>query len=353
MRQPLAIPAPTAEGLAALDRLSRTTRAGRRRTGAQIVLRAGEQRPPAPAIARVVREDGQTGRRWLKRYLAEGIAGLGDRPMPGAPSKVTPASAARLLAAGRRRRRRLGQPYSPWTLPRLADHTAEQTGLRVSSETVRRVLAAAGIVLSRPRHTISGPDPECAPKKRRSRPSATPCAPATPSLMPTSATWAGCPRRARRGARGGHQVMIPTPARPQRRHGIGAVTHHTGEPIVPSQRRQRRREVARLLEAPLGTHPTGTVDAAWENATPHEDDEGEDVVRAAAGRLGLLYLPADGPWPTPIERLRRHGRRGVTHRARFARVKARPAAAADFFARDNRDPRKTLSVIGSTAATVV
>jgi hypothetical protein len=37
---------------------------------------------------------------------------------------------------------------------------AEETRLRVSEETVRRALKAGGIVLSRPQHKISSPDPE-------------------------------------------------------------------------------------------------------------------------------------------------------------------------------------------------
>ena len=173
MRQPLEIPVPTAGELEALDTLYRTTRQVRLRTRAQMVLLAGEQRLAAPAIARIVREDEQTVRRWLKRYLAEGIEGLRDRPTPGAPGKVTPTYQEQLLAAVRRRPRSLGQPYSLWTLRRLADYLAEQTGVRVSYETVRRALAAAEVVLSRPQHTISSPDPEYAAKKRRSRRPAT------------------------------------------------------------------------------------------------------------------------------------------------------------------------------------
>jgi len=46
---------------------------------------------------------------------------------------------------------------------------AEETGLRVSDETVRRTLKAADIVLSRPQHKISSPDPEYEVKKRRSK----------------------------------------------------------------------------------------------------------------------------------------------------------------------------------------
>ena len=101
MRQPLEIPVPTAAELETLETLYRTTREVRLRTRAQIVLLAGEQRLTAPAIARIVREDEQTVRRWLARWLAEGIAGLQDRPMPGGPSKITDAYRQRLLAVVR------------------------------------------------------------------------------------------------------------------------------------------------------------------------------------------------------------------------------------------------------------
>ena len=144
--------------------------------------------------------------------------------------------------------------------------------------------------------------------------------------------------------------MIPTPAQPDRRYGIGAVNYHTGETVVQFRRRKRRKEVAQLLEALLATHPTGTVYVAWDNASTHQDDEVDDVVRAAAGRLVLLYLPTYSPWLNPIEMLWRHCRREVTHCELFASLKALLVAAADFFARYNREPQKTLSIIGSNAA---
>jgi len=144
--------------------------------------------------------------------------------------------------------------------------------------------------------------------------------------------------------------MIPTPAQPDRRYGIGAVNYHTGETVVHFQRRKRRKEVAHLLEALLAKHPTGTIYVAWDNASTHQDDEVEAVVRAAAGRLVLLYLPTYSPWLNPIEMLWRHFRREVTHCELFASVKALLAAATAFFARYNRDPQQTLSVIGAKPA---
>ena len=150
----------------------------------------------------------------------------------------------------------------------------------------------------------------------------------------------------------GQQVKIPTPRQPDRRYGIGAVNYHTGETVVLFERRKRRREIAKLLEALVVKHPTGTIYVAWDNVDTHRDDEVEAVVRAAADRLVLLYLPTYSPWLNPIEMLWRHFRREVTHCELFASVKALLAAAADFFARHNREPQHTLSIIGAKPAIV-
>jgi transposase len=145
----------------------------RLRTRTQMILLAVEQYMTAPQIGQIVRKNEQTVRRWIKRFNAEGLTGLADAPRPGAPTRITPEYRQRLLHIVRQRPRALEQPYSLWTLARLADFMAEETGLRVSTETVRRVLKAGGIVLSRPQHTISSPDPEYKVKKKRSKVSET------------------------------------------------------------------------------------------------------------------------------------------------------------------------------------
>jgi transposase len=145
----------------------------------------------------------------------------------------------------------------------------------------------------------------------------------------------------------GQQVMIPTPGQPKRHYGIGAVNYHTGETTVIIRKHKRRREIAELLQALVDTHPSGTVYVAWDNASTHQDDEVEAVVRAAAGRLVLLYLPTYSPWLNPIEMLWRHFRREVTHCELYETVKALLAAARDFFDRHNQMPQRVLSIIGS------
>ena len=145
----------------------------------------------------------------------------------------------------------------------------------------------------------------------------------------------------------GQQVMIPTPHQSYKRYGIGGINYHTGETVVIVRRRKRRSEIAEFLKLLLEKYPHETVYVAWDNASTHEDDEVEAVVRDAAGRLILMYLPTYSPWLNPIEMLWRHFRREVTHCELFVSVKALVQATLNFFERYNQTPEKLLSVIGA------
>ena len=145
----------------------------------------------------------------------------------------------------------------------------------------------------------------------------------------------------------GQQVMISTPGQTKKHYGIGAVNYHSGETVVLVRRRKRRKEIAELLEALLEKHPDETIYVAWDNANTHQDDEVEMVVRRAAGRLILLYLPTYSPWLNPIEMLWRYFRREVTHCELFVSIKALINAANEFFDRCNQQPNLVLSVIGA------
>ena len=73
--KPIRVPGLAPEQLAELEELYRSTRSVRLRTRAQMVLLAAERRLIAAEIAEIVRASEETVRRWLKRYLAEGIEG--------------------------------------------------------------------------------------------------------------------------------------------------------------------------------------------------------------------------------------------------------------------------------------
>jgi transposase len=161
--RPIRLPPQSPVQMEALERLYHKTKDVRLRTRAQMMLLAAEKQLVAREIAEIVRENEQTVRRWMKRYMAEGIEGLKDAPRSGASPKYE----AELLRVVRLRPRSMDLEFSLWTLQRLADYMAEETGIRVEAETVRQHLAKHDIVLSRPQHKISSPDPEYEVKKRR------------------------------------------------------------------------------------------------------------------------------------------------------------------------------------------
>ena len=145
--KPLQVTDLSAEARQELDTLYRTTKDVRIHTRALIILLATEKGLVAEEIASIVRTDEQTVRRWLKRYLNQGIAGLSDLPRPGGPRKVTPAFLAALVAAARTQPQTLRLPFTAWTYERLADYLAQQTGTTIHPETIRLHLRAAGITL--------------------------------------------------------------------------------------------------------------------------------------------------------------------------------------------------------------
>lgn len=111
----------------------------------------------------------------------------------------------------------------------------------------------------------------------------------------------GFPPCVRCGAAIRQQVMIPTPGQPDKHSGSGAVNSHTGETVVQLQRHQRRREIAQLLEALLENHAKETIYVAWDHVSTQEGDEGEEVLKAPAGCVVLLFGPTHSPWLNPIE----------------------------------------------------
>ena len=121
--------------------------------------------------------------KWLHRFNAAGIDGLADLPRPGIPRRLGEHDRGRIIALARSTPPgRLVQggegllaPDQPeaaavWTLDTLTE-AARAEGIQVARSQVRRILLAEGLRWRRTRSWITSPDPEFAPKERRSSPS--------------------------------------------------------------------------------------------------------------------------------------------------------------------------------------
>jgi transposase len=84
-----------------------------------------------PRAARALGVHHQTVRQAVKRFLAEGFAGLTDRPRPGRPPRVREAD---LLAVEERLDADAATGARTWTLPQLAAWLAEERGVTISPD---------------------------------------------------------------------------------------------------------------------------------------------------------------------------------------------------------------------------
>jgi transposase len=160
----------TAEQRMAVETLARSRTAPARRVErARIVWRAtrGET---SPAIAATLGVDVETVRRRIRRFDAEGLAALEDRPRSGRPATYSPDAVAAVIAAALTAPRRLGLPFASWTLDRLAAYLLEHKGIAMRRSRIDEILLAEGLRWRR-QETWFGErvDPAFAEKRAASR----------------------------------------------------------------------------------------------------------------------------------------------------------------------------------------
>ena len=115
-------------------------------------------------------------RRWLHRFNAAGLDGLGDRPGAGRKRRITEAQRSAIIALARSEppghlaRDGAGELSADdergpaqWTLDTLAQ-AARDAGIAVGRSQVRRILLAEKVRWRRTRSWATSTDPEFAPK---------------------------------------------------------------------------------------------------------------------------------------------------------------------------------------------
>ena len=129
-----------------------------------------------PGIAAEVGCHENTVRRWLHRFNAAGLDGLGNRPGCGRKRRITEAQRSRIIALarsappGQLARDADGELSADdergpaqWTLDTLAQ-TARDAGIAVGRSQVRRILLAEKVRWRRTRSWAASTDPESALK---------------------------------------------------------------------------------------------------------------------------------------------------------------------------------------------
>jgi transposase len=143
--QPLELRALTRDERASLERLAHSRTAPARAVERARIVWEAHAGATAGEIAGRRGVDPQTVRRRLKRFNAQGVAGLEDRPRAGRPPTYPPEQVAEVIAAALTKPETLGLAFASWTLDRLAAYLAEQQGIAMKRTRLDEVLRAEGL----------------------------------------------------------------------------------------------------------------------------------------------------------------------------------------------------------------
>jgi transposase len=160
----------TADEFTTVKRLAHShTAPAQRVQRAQIIWRAscGES---ASAIAARVGLDGETVRKRIRRFNAEGLEALKDRHRLGRPPTYSAEQTATVIATALTKPQTLGLPFTSWTLDRLSAYLHEAKGIAMRRSRIDEILLHEGLRW-RKHETWFGErvDPEFATKRGRSK----------------------------------------------------------------------------------------------------------------------------------------------------------------------------------------
>ncbi len=110
----------------------------------------------------------QSGVAWVKRFNAEGIAGLKDKPKAGRPPTHDQSVRSALISLARQKPDILGYPFKLWTLERLQTAFKEREGVHLSDSTIWEWVEGEGFKWKRQQswfHEAEKHDPEFVEKR--------------------------------------------------------------------------------------------------------------------------------------------------------------------------------------------
>jgi len=274
------------------------------RERARLILLAVEGARPWE-IAQRLGLTGDTVRKWIARFNAEGTLGLFDRPRSGSPRRHTGEEAWKVVEAATTRPDALGLPFNTWTLTKLRRYLRERHGICLSREGIRQLLARHGLSWKKAKSWQQSKDPNFAELK------------ATIVKLytePPAGALVLCidqkgPVQIREYAGGGYAPKGKAPRRNSEyvRHGVayvlGALCPHTGQVWTRCFRKYNRWTVIWFLGWLLRQlPPEQEVYIIWDQAGAHTAaDVRRFLEKEYPGRVHLQFTPTKAAWLNLIE----------------------------------------------------
>lgn len=112
-------------------------------------------------IARLVQTSPDRVREMIHRFNDLGMRSLDPQWAGGRPRQITTSDRALIVSTAKARPTTLGQPFTHWSIRKLADYLRSRTGRKVwvGRERLRQILIAEGITFQRTKTWKESPDP--------------------------------------------------------------------------------------------------------------------------------------------------------------------------------------------------
>jgi transposase len=284
-----------------LVKITRTARDRVRLRRAGIVLASVQGRSAAEAAATFAASP-QYAREVIHAFNEQGFAALDPKWSGGRPRRFGPAVRELVCRVAKTPPQRLGRPFTTWSLAKLAEHLTERERVRISAESVRQILRAAGVRWQATKTWKASRDPDFAAKMARvlalyDRPPADGRVICVDEFGPLNLQqrpgqgWfpAGRPRRLRATYTRTGGV----------RHLFAALDLASGQMFYRFRDRKRWPEFLAFLKQLRARFPTGRLYVICDNFSPHKKDRVTDW--CAAHDVELVFTPSNASWLNWIE----------------------------------------------------
>jgi transposase len=321
----------TDEQFDALDRLRFSTPSAEVFRNCLIILRSHAGCSIAQ-IADFLGCSADTVKRVRGLYRQGGLDALHPRDSPGRPSRASDAFRVQLRQAVRTCPLTLGYGFATWSAARLAEHLAQQTGVRFSDDQMRRLLKEEGFSFQRPKHTLKGKRDEAAFERGRQE-----LQELKKQALGPDADFAlvfqdeveihKLPALARVWAEVGSQPEVPSPGKNEKQVIYGGIDYLSGTISYTVAATKSGVNFLAFLMALVVAYAGRKVRLVCDNGRFHTTKAVQAWLEANKDKVEIYWLPPYSPSLNLIERLWGHLKRTVLANVLFAQMDDLVAAA--------------------------
>lgn len=275
--------------------------------------------------------------RTLKQYHAAGVAGVLNASAENTQESIPTWLVKLARWISQSTPQDFGYFRTRWSCEILAEVLAWETGIRRSTESVRRALHRLGFVWRRPRPVVGPVDPDYDEKLRRIQRLLQSLPADEAAVFQDEVDVHLNPKIGSMWMRRGEQAEVETPGNNRKCHVAGSLVWGTGTLLVsqPEARRNADLFVAHLDDLRRRLRGFKKIHVICDNARFHDCRAVREYLADWGHRIELHYLPKYAPETNPIERVWWHLHETITRNHRCRSLEELVQQAFEWFRTNN------------------